>query len=114
MEEREMITYQGYTGVFDFDPELMVFAGHVIDMRDEIYFEGDSVKALEESMARSVDHYLAVCEERGEEPGKPFSGQLRLRMESELHQQAAVAAAVAGSSLNAWIVGAIVERVADR
>ena len=71
-----MITYQGHTGVFDFDPGLMVFAGHVIDMRDEIYFEGDSAKALEESMARSVDHYLAVCEERGEEPGKPFSGLL--------------------------------------
>ena len=109
-----MITYKGYTGVFDFDPDLMLFAGHVIDMRDEIYFEGDSVQVLEESMARAVDHYVAVCEERGEEPGKPFSGQLRLRMDSHLHQQAAVAAAVAGSSLNAWIVEAIAGRVAHK
>jgi len=109
-----MITYKGYTGVFDFDPELRLFAGHVIDMRDEIYFEGDSVQALEESMVRAVDHYLAVCAEREEEPGKPFSGQLRVRMDSELHQQAAVAAAVAGSSLNAWIVKTIAERVSHK
>lgn len=34
-----MIEYKGYTGVFEFDPELLLFSGHVVDLRDEIYFE---------------------------------------------------------------------------
>ena len=90
-----MIEYKGYTGVFEFDADLQIFSGHVIDLRDQIYFEGDSVEALQASMRRAVDHYLEVCESRGEEPGHPFSGKLNLRLGSELHRAAAVAAAVA-------------------
>lgn len=99
-----MIEYKGYTGVVDFDPELRLFTGHVIDLRDEIYFEGDSVESLEASMRRAVDHYLSVCEERGEEPDRPFSGKLNLRLGSELHRNAAAAAAAEGESLNNWLV----------
>jgi predicted HicB family RNase H-like nuclease len=39
-----MIDYNGYTGVFEFDAELEIFTGHVVDLRDQIYFEGDSVE----------------------------------------------------------------------
>jgi predicted HicB family RNase H-like nuclease len=38
------------------EPELRLLTGHVADLRDEIYFEGDSVEALEASMKRAVDH----------------------------------------------------------
>jgi predicted HicB family RNase H-like nuclease len=89
--------------VFDFDPELKLFAGHVIDLSDEIYFEGESVDELEASMHRAVDHYLKVCEARGEEPARPFSGKLNVRLGSELHRAAAVAAAAEGRSLNTWL-----------
>ena len=99
-----MIEYKGYTGVIEFDPELRLFTGHVIDLRDEIYFEGDSVEALEASMRRAIDHYLAVCERRGEEPERPFSGKLNLRLGSDLHRDAALAAAAQGESLNNWLV----------
>jgi predicted HicB family RNase H-like nuclease len=102
-----MIDSKGYTGVFEYDAEIETFAGHVIDLRDEIYFEGDSIKDLKASMERAVDHYLEVCEKRGEEPGRPFSGQLRVRMESQLHQRAAVRAATSGVSLNTLVVQAL-------
>lgn len=98
-----MIEYRGYTGVFEFDPELELFTGHVIDLRDEVYFEGDSVAALRASLKRAVDHYLKVCEARREEPERPFSGKLNVRLGSELHRAVAVAAASAGESINAWI-----------
>ena len=68
-ETRQMIEYRGYTGTFEYDPELELLAGHVIDLRDEIYFEGESVTELKSSMHRAVDHYLAVCEERGDGRG---------------------------------------------
>ena len=99
-----MIEYKGYTGVFEYDAELATFTGHVVDLRDQIYFEGDSVDALSGSMSRAVDHYLEVCAERGEEPEKPFSGKLNVRLGSDVHRAIAVAAAQEGESINSWIV----------
>lgn len=58
-------------------------------------------------MKRAVDHYLEVCEKRGEEPGRPFTGQLRVRMDSQLHQRAAVRAATSGVNLNTLVVQAL-------
>jgi predicted HicB family RNase H-like nuclease len=101
--EKAMIDYKGYTGVFEFDPDLRLFAGHVVDLSDEIYFEGKSVGELEASMQRAVDHYLQVCQARGDEPARPFSGKLNVRLGSELHRAAAVAAAAEGRSLNTWL-----------
>ncbi|HBD97533.1 MAG TPA: hypothetical protein DC060_04985 [Gemmatimonadetes bacterium] len=65
-------------------------------------------------MARAVDQYLAVCEKRGEEPGKPFSGQIRIRIESELHRKLSAAAATSGTSLNGYIAGALEAATAHR
>ena len=83
----------------------------MIDLRDEIYFEGDSIKELKASMKRAVDHYLEVCEERGEDPDRPFSGQLRIRMDSKLHRRAAARAATSGVSLNTLVVRALVHEL---
>ncbi len=102
-----MIEYKGYTGTFEYDPGLELLAGHVIDLRDEIYFEGESVTELKSSMRRAVDHYLAVCNERGDAPDKSYSGQLRLRMDPQLHRSVVIAASMAGKSLNTWIVEAL-------
>jgi predicted HicB family RNase H-like nuclease len=99
-----MIEYKGYTGAIEFDPELRLFTGHVLDLRDEIYFEGDSVESLEASMQRAVDHYLKVCKVRNEEPERPFSGKLNVRLGPNLHRAAAIAAATEGESLNNWLV----------
>jgi predicted HicB family RNase H-like nuclease len=109
-----MIEYKGYSAVIDFDPELKLFTGYVIDLRDEIYFEGDSVSALQSSLRRAVDHYLEVCRSRGEEPERPFSGKLNVRLGSELHRAAALAAASEGESLNNWLVGVVKDAAANR
>ena len=60
-----MIEYKGYTGVFEYDDEYEFFAGHVVDTRDGINFEGRSVAELKESMKRAVDDYLGFCQETG-------------------------------------------------
>jgi len=108
-----MIEYKVYTGLVEFDPDLRSFTGHVIDLRDEIYFEGSSVEELETSMKRAVDHYLSVCAKRGEEPERPFSGKLNLRLGTDLHRAAALAAAAKGESLNNWLVQ-VVESAAQQ
>jgi predicted HicB family RNase H-like nuclease len=108
-----MIEYKGYSGVFEYDPEIEVFAGHVVDLRDQIYFEGSSVEELKASMARAVDHYLAVCERRGEEPDRPFSGRFNVRLPPALHRRVAKAAAMSGESMNEWVTEALQEKVAE-
>ena len=106
-----MIEYQGYTGVFEFDPEMALFAGHVVDLRDEIYFEGESVDELTDSMRRAVDHYLSVCEMRGDQPERPFSGRFNVRVEPATHRRISAAAAAAGLSMNEWITGLVTSRL---
>jgi predicted HicB family RNase H-like nuclease len=45
-----------------------------------ITFQGTSVKELKKAFEESVKDYLAFCEEREEEPNKPFLGNFVVRI----------------------------------
>ena len=62
-----MIEYKGYIGVVDFDPEMDLFHGTVINTQDVIPFYGASVAELQEKMQKSVEVYFEVCEEQGKD-----------------------------------------------
>lgn len=98
-----MMEYKGYVGKVEFDDEAGVFHGEVINTRDVITFQGESVVQLKRAFQESVEDYLAFCAARGEEPDKPFSGQFVTRIAPELHRQVHLAAMTAGKSLNAWV-----------
>lgn len=98
-----MMQYKGYVGKVDFDDGAGTFHGEVINTRDVITFQGNSVAELKKSFQESVEDYLAFCASRGEEPEKPFSGQFVTRIPPELHRQANLAASLSGKSLNAWV-----------
>jgi predicted HicB family RNase H-like nuclease len=98
-----MMEYKGYVGKVEFDDDAMVFHGEVINTRDVITFQGRSVAELTKAFRESVDDYLNFCQQRGEPPEKPFSGQFVTRIPPELHRQANLAAVVAGMSLNSWV-----------
>ena len=106
-----MMKYRGYSAAVSFDDDAGVFHGEVVDTRDVIVFEGDSVAQLEMEFQHSVDDYLAVCAERGRVPDRPFSGRVPLRLKPEVHRAATAAARAEGKSLNAWLAEAI-ERAA--
>ena len=95
--------YKGYTAAVEYDDELGMMTGYVVNTRDQIYFEGRSVDELRQAFEDSVDDYLVFCEEQGLDPAKPFSGSLRLRLAPDLHRDAATTAAARGMSLNAFI-----------
>lgn len=98
-----MIEYKGYLGKVEFDDQANIFHGEVINTRDVITFQGESVAELTQAFHDSVEDYLAFCEQRGEAPDKPFSGQFMTRIPPQLHRQIYLAAAVSGQSLNAWV-----------
>jgi predicted HicB family RNase H-like nuclease len=97
------MTYKDYEAVVDFDDEAEVFHGEVINLRDVITFQGESVTELKEAFKDSVEDYLAFCKERGEKPEKPFSGQFVVRADPSLLRAVVSAARRAGVSLNKWV-----------
>jgi predicted HicB family RNase H-like nuclease len=64
----------------------------VINLRDVITFEGETVNELKEAFYDSVDDYLTFCAERGEAPVKPYSGKFVVCVEPELHKNITVEA----------------------
>lgn len=98
-----MMQYKGYTGRIDFDDQADVFHGEVIGLRDVITFQGKTVDEVKTAFRESVEDYLEFCAKRGEEPEKPFTGKLMLRISPDLHRKVYIAAKQSGSSLNAWI-----------
>jgi len=98
-----MMRYRGYEAHVEFDDEAAIFHGEVIDIRDVITFQGESVKDVRKAFKDSVDDYLEFCADRGEEPEKPFSGNFTVRITPELHRKAFIASKKAGKSLNAWV-----------
>ena len=84
---------QGYIGVVDFDPEIDLFHGTVINTQDVITFYGASVTELRAEMQKSLEVYFEVCEEQGKIPDKPFSGTLTIETTPELYSRIALNAA---------------------
>jgi predicted HicB family RNase H-like nuclease len=107
-----MMEYKGFMGKVEFDDEANIFHGEVVNTRDVITFQGESVAELKKAFHESVDDYLAFCKRRGEEPDKPFSGQFVTRISPELHRQVNLAARLSGTSLNAWVADQLKAAVA--
>jgi len=95
--------YKGYIGKIELDEESGLLHGEVINTRDVITFEGESVSEVAQAFRDSIDDYLAFCAERGEEPDKPFSGRFVIRVSPELHRRVYSHARLADKSLNGWV-----------
>lgn len=108
-----MMTYKGYLGQVEFDDEANIFHGDVINMRDVITFQGESVGELRQAFIDSVDDYLAFCTKRNEKPEKPYSGKLIVRMSPDLHRLAVQQAVKSSKSLNQWVNQAISDKILD-
>jgi len=106
-----MMEYKGYIGMVEFDEEANTFHGEVINLRDVITFQGETVRRLRKAFHDSVDDYLDFCAQRGEEPEKPYSGKFVVRIEPELHKSLATRARMEHKSLNAWARDALAEAV---
>ncbi len=100
--------YKGYFGAVEFDYEDHTFYGDVVNIRDVIAFEGQTVEELEDSFHQAVDAYLEVCAQQDVEPEKPFSGQLPLRTTPGVHLALAVLAERSGRSMNELLNDALV------
>ena len=101
------MNYNGYFAKVEFDPEDHIFIGRIVGIRDIVSFHGESVNELETAFHEAVDNYLVACNELGQKPNKPYSGNLMLRIPSEIHAAVASAAEASGKSINQWAAKAL-------
>lgn len=98
-----MLEHKGYRGHVEFDAQAGIFQGEILDTRDVVTFQGKTVNEIKRAFRDSVEDYLEFCAERGEEPDKPFSGRLMVRLSPELHRRLYIEAREQGKSLNQLI-----------
>lgn len=98
-----MLEYKGYIGKVDFDDEVEIFHGEVLNLRDIITFQGRSVTELRKAFKDSINDYLEFCAERHEDPEKPLSGNFTLRLDPELHRKIYLKARISNKSLNSLV-----------
>ena len=97
-----MMKYKGYIARIEYDEEDRIFVGHLAGIKDIVGFHGTTVDDLERAFHESVDSYIAISEETGRSPQKPYSGKLMIRIPPEVHAAVATAAQVHGKSINQW------------
>ena len=97
-----VLSYKDYKAVIEFDPDDELFTGHIVGIKDVVGFHATTVKALKTAFHEAVDDYLATCRKVGKQPERQMSGNLMLRVDPQVHANAAIAAELAGKSLNQW------------
>ena len=105
------MTYKGYLGVVEYDDEAGIFHGEVANLRDVITFQGKCVEDLRQAFRESVDDYLDFCAERGEDPEKPLSGNISLRIGPDLHSRIYLQAKKSHKSVHRWIADTLEQAV---
>jgi len=95
--------HRGYVAHIQFDDEANLFHGEVINIRDVITFQGESVAELRQAFVDSVEDYLAFCSERGEEPNRPYMGLFTVRLSPEQHRKVVLAAERTGKAVDSWV-----------
>jgi len=103
--------YKDYTGSLAFSEEDAVFHGKVIGIKSLISFEGNSVESIINDFHNAIDEYLEFCFINDIVPEKPFKGSFNVRIGTELHRKAVLAASAQGVSLNTFVEDAIRQTV---
>ncbi len=96
------LQHRGYSARIKFDAEDGIFFGQIAGIADGVTFHATTVDDLRASFIEAVDDYVATCAKVGKTPQKAFSGKMMLRVDPAVHANAALAAELAGKSLNQW------------
>lgn len=102
-----IMTINGYQAVISYDPDIQMFRGEFVGLNGGADFYAKDVDGLRREGEISLRVFLDACAEDGIDPRKHFSGKFSLRVDPELHEAAAIAAAAHGQSFNQWAAEAI-------
>ena len=98
-----MMEIDGYKAKIEYDPELDQFRGEILGLNGSADFYGKSPASLRREFRNSLKVFLEVCEEKGINPKKEYSGKFNLRIPPGLHSQIAARATAEHKSINQWV-----------
>jgi len=107
-----IMTVEGYHARIEYDAETDQFRGEILGLNGGADFYGRNPKELRSEFKKSLQVFLEVCEEKGIEPRRNYSGKFNLRIPPELHEQLAIVAQAEGKSINTVAQEALAQRVA--
>ncbi|MBU0566874.1 type II toxin-antitoxin system HicB family antitoxin [bacterium] len=83
--------YGDYVAAIEFDPDIDMFFGNVVNLSNPVTFYGKSTDELKREFEKSIQVYLDVCKERGIQVEKPYSGYFNIQMTPQQHRHFAKA-----------------------
>jgi len=108
-----VMTVDGYHAKIAYDEELDLFRGEILGLSGGADFYGKNPKELRAEFKKSLQVFLEVCQEKGIEPRRHFSGKFNVRIPPELHERLAIAAQAQGKSINRLAQEALQARIAS-
>ena len=106
------LLHEGFAGSHEVSIEDNCLIGRILFIDDIVTYEGDTVAELKANFQSAVDRYLDHCKLTNKAANKPYSGTFNVRVGSELHRDAVVAAHAAGVALNEYVSTALSAYVA--
>jgi predicted HicB family RNase H-like nuclease len=105
-----ILEHKGYIAKVTYHEGDKDMHGQVLNTaKDVLHFAGRTIDELQKAFADTIADYEAWCKEEGEEPERPYSGNLPLRIPPELHRALAHAAVKAEKSVNAYVTCLIIK-----
>ena len=98
-----MMEIEGYKAKIEYDPDLDQFRGEILGLNGSADFYGKTPASLRKEFKNSLKIFLEVCEEKGINPTKDYSGKFNLRIPSRLHREIAARATAEDKSINQWV-----------
>ena len=108
-----LLKYRGYLGAVEFDARDSVLRGRVVNIDDIVTFQAPDAASVAAEFRASVDDYLEQCAELGQDPDRPASGRVTVRMKPQTHRALLAHAKAHHRSLNRQITK-ILDRAATR
>ena len=93
----------GYKAKIEYDPELDQFRGEILGLNGSADFYGKNPANLRKEFRNSLKVFLDVCDEKGINPTREFSGKFNLRIPPKLHSKIAAQATADDKSLNQFV-----------
>ncbi len=98
-----MMKVDDYKAKIEYDSDLDQFRGEILGLNGSADFYGKTPASLRKEFKNSLKVFLEVCEEKGINPTKDYSGKFNLRIPSRLHREIAARATAADKSINQWV-----------
>ena len=106
---KDILKHKDFIGSVHYSAEDEVFFGKLEGIDDLVTFEGKCVDELKLSFRKAIEDYLEICKSTGKSPQKSYKGSFNIRINPDLHKQAAKKSVELGISLNQLVEKAIHE-----